>query len=208
MHVYTPPEYGASAFNCPLCNAYASQTWSSFNAIAYTYHLIEGIRGSQCSHCSQWAIWQKESLLFPASSTAPMPHVDLPEDCKQDYMEARTVLQNSPRSSCALLRLCIQKLMKEVGESGENINSDIKNLVKNGLHSKVQMALDVCRVVGNNAVHPGEIDFKDNANIALNIFDLVNFITEELISKPKHIDSLFNNLPSKSIEAIEKRDNI
>ena len=52
----------------------------------------------------------------------------------------------------------LQKLCKVLGQSGNNINEDIKALVESGLDPRVQKALDAVRVVGNNAVHPGQMD--------------------------------------------------
>ena len=64
------------------------------------------------------------------------------------------------------------------------------NLVKKRLSLKVQQSLDIVRVIGNKAVHPGEIDFKDNAEIANKLFHLVNIIANEMITQPKDIDNL------------------
>ena len=72
----------------------------------------------------------------------------------------------------------------------------------------MQQALDVVRVVGNNAVHPGEIDLTDNRNIAENLFQLVNLIVDIMISQPKHVADMFSSLPSGALEAIKKRDEI
>jgi hypothetical protein len=78
--------------------------------------------------------------------------------------------------------------------------------VSKGLPAKVQKALDYCRVVGNNAVHPGEINLNDTPDIAQNLFRMVNFIVEDRITRPKEIDELYGLLPEASREAIEKRD--
>jgi hypothetical protein len=50
--------------------------------------------------------------------------------------------------------------MPHLGESGKNLNTDIGNLVKEGLSVDIQQALDSLRVIGNESVHPGELDLK------------------------------------------------
>ncbi|MBW2108094.1 MAG: DUF4145 domain-containing protein [Deltaproteobacteria bacterium] len=145
-------------------------------------------------------------MLIPAGSVAPLPHPEMPENVKIDYMEARNIVNNSPRGATALLRLSIQKLCVHLGESGKNINSDIGNLVKKGLPVEIQQALDIVRVVGNNAVHPGELSEEDVADIAITLFHLVNEIVEDRIAKPKKLRKLFERLPEGAKKAIEKRD--
>jgi hypothetical protein len=93
-----------------------------------------------------------------------------------------------------------------MGESGENTNDDIANLVKKGLPVEIQQALDVVRVVGNNAVHPGELQPDDLADVASSLFELVNLIVEDRISKPRKVQALFSRLPKGAREAIDKRD--
>jgi hypothetical protein len=60
--------------------------------------------------------------------------------------------------------------------------------------------------VGNNAVHPGEIDLTATPATALAIFELINFIVEDRISKPRQVQALFDALPDGALKAIEKRD--
>jgi hypothetical protein len=147
-------------------------------------------------------------MIVPSSAPVPPPHLDLPHSCVDDYNEARDIVARSPRASAALLRLTIQKLLSELGEKGKNINEDIGSLVSKGLPVEVQQALDYCRVVGNNAVHPGEIEISDNPEVAHSLFEMVNFIVEVRISQPKKIADLYNVLPQGALKAVEKRDGV
>jgi len=130
----------------------------------------------------------------------------MPEPIKADYDEARKVFRDSPRSSAALLRLAIQKLCKELGQKGDNINADISALVGAGLPVPIQQSLDIVRVVGNNAVHPGQLDVNDDPTIAAALFELVNLIVEDRIARPKQIDALYLKLPETARKAIEERN--
>jgi hypothetical protein len=96
--------------------------------------------------------------------------------------------------------------MKELGENGKDINADIAALVKKGLEVEVQQALDVVRVIGNNAVHPGKIDLKDDKETALTLLSLINMIVERRIAGPKKLMTLFAGLPPAALQQIEERD--
>lgn len=204
MIPFTPPQFEKTSFNCPHCNAYAKQHWSSIFA-DNRYH-VPGVKIAFCDHCNNYSIWNEGILFFPDVSSAPLPNPDLPEDIKTDYIEARSILNKSPRGAAALLRLCIQKLCKHLKESGRDLNNDIGNLVKKGLPTKIQQSLDIVRVIGNNAVHPGTIDLNDSPEIASTLFYLVNVITQVMITQPKGIEALYNALPKGAIKGIEERD--
>ena len=86
-------------------------------------------------------------------------------------------------------------------------NDKIASLVQGGLDPKIQKSLDAVRVGGNNAVHPGTIDEKDDTETVYALFGLVNIIADVMISQPKHVDELYQGIVSESQrEAIEKRD--
>jgi len=161
---------------------------------------------SVCWHCGKYALWLKDKMIYPGVSEAPLPAVDIPDNVKQDYEEARNVVNASPRSAAALIRLSLQKLMTELGEKGKNLNEDIGHLVNNGLPKRVQKALDSVRVIGNNAVHPGEIDLRDDMPTTIMLFELVNMIVDTMITQPKKVDSLYNRIPQTAKNQIEKRD--
>ena len=87
------------------------------------------------------------------------------------------------------------------------MNNDIAVLVKQGLDPLVQKALDIVRVVGNNAVHPGELDLKDDRATAAKLFELVNRIAQDLITHPKELQELFEEkVPEGAKRQIAKRD--
>ena len=135
-----------------------------------------------------------------------MPSPDLPASCRGEYLEAREIANLSPRGAAALLRLCIQKLLGELGKSGQNINADIAQLVKDGLPLLVQQSLDICRVVGNNAVHPGELNLEDTPEIAHSLFKLINLIVQDRITRPNEVKALYDALPAGALASIAKRD--
>jgi len=70
----------------------------------------------------------------------------------------------------------------------------------------VQRALDAVRVIGNNAVHPGEIDLNDDRATAASLFRLLNLIADKMISEPKHVDEVYSSLPQGALDAIQRRD--
>lgn len=145
-------------------------------------------------------------MLYPKKSIAPPPNADLSDEIRADYKEAASVLSDSPRASAALLRLALQKLCKQLGEKGENINDDIKNLVAKGLNPLVLKSLDALRITGNNAVHPGEINLKEEPERVVKLFGLINFIASKMLTEPKEIESFYSQLPAAAIEAVDKRD--
>ncbi|WP_284506464.1 DUF4145 domain-containing protein [Caballeronia sp. GAWG1-5s-s] len=89
---------------------------------------------------------------------------------------------------------------------GDSINAQIGDLVKQGMPAQIQQALDVVRVVGNNAVHPGKMDPEDVAEISASLFALVNLIVEDRITRPKMVADVFAALPEGARKAIDRRD--
>lgn len=161
---------------------------------------------SRCHHCNKFAVWVHEQLIYPTPMSGPPPNSDLPAEVLRDYEEAGRIVGQSPRGAAALLRLAIEKLCKFLGEDGKNINDDIARLVKKGLSPVVQRSLDAVRVIGNEAVHPGKLDLKDDTDAAISLFQLVNIIAQQMISNPKHADEVYATLPESKRKEIEKRD--
>lgn len=167
---------------------------------------IVNVHASECYSCRQIAVWASDRLVFPSGHVEIEPNADLPDDVRADYKEAAFIFRTSPRGAAALLRLCIQKLCDHLGQKGKKLDDAIANLVRGGLDPRAQKALDIVRVIGNESVHPGQIDLRDDPDSAIELFRLVNLIAEIMISTPKHIDAMYDGLPKSKRNTIDKRD--
>lgn len=203
---YQPPKFKITSFNCPFCNAFANQIWNIAHNGFGAQNNVNDTFFCFCGHCGRYSIWYEGKMIYPDFSGVEMPNDDLSDEIKADYQEAGAILQKSPRGAAALLRLAIQKLCNQLGKNGD-IDKMIGELVKDGLPVGVQKALDSVRVVGNEAVHPGELDLKDDIETAQKLFGLVNFITEKMITEPKEVEGFFEKkVPESKKKGIEKRD--
>lgn len=204
---YTPPQLNGSSFNCPHCKAFSSMSWDDSYVGYRGMVAIRSLKSAHCTHCNNYSLWIGNTMVFPGEINVESPNKDLPEEIKTDYLEAASILNQSPRGSSALLRLAIEKLVNELNAKGKDLNAKIGDLVSKGLSPKIQKALDVVRFIGNEAVHPGQIDLNDSPEIAQALFKLVNVIADEMITKPKDIDSLYDELvPESHKNGINKRD--
>lgn len=178
---HVAPAWQLKAFRCPLCDVHAQQTWevvyilraAGWSPFASAMQppaegpQAQPIRGcllAFCAHCKGFSIWLEDRLVWPVTLAGPLPNEDLGEDIVALYNEARAVASQSPRSAAALLRLCtemlVQRLCKESNVPWTNLNDGIGQLVQQGLSPTIQQSLDTLRVIGNAAVHPGQVDWR------------------------------------------------
>ncbi|MFL1515314.1 DUF4145 domain-containing protein [Pseudomonas prosekii] len=219
MAQYIQPEFLLKAFTCMYCGVLTSCHWRKLYRDHGNSSIYSGFYQCECDHCRKQSLWQETTpadrsyegidtgiLILPAELLCPQPHAELPLDCVSDFQEAREIFGSSPRGAAALLRLCLQKLCIHLGGKGSNINEDIGQLVKRGLAPQAQQALDLVRVTGNSAVHPGEISLEESPEHVIVMFEMINLIVEELIGRPRQIAEMFSNLPIGALAAIAKRD--
>jgi hypothetical protein len=207
---YDPPQFKKDGFSCPHCGRWAHQEWWHLTALTgpSNYSML-GDWVARCARCQQDSYWIDhlgvQRMVYPSMPGGPPAHDEMPEAAKVDYDEARDIVGRSPRGACALLRLAVQKLATELSKK-KDLNEAIAVLVAQGLSVEVQQALDSLRVIGNNAVHPGEMDLKDDHATATALFECMNLIVEQRIAQPKRIAALYERLPESAREQIERRD--
>lgn len=213
---YVLPDFAKDSFTCPHCGTLSLMHYVRVNYVKGDYHSANVYKNDKigdswiliatCQNCKKKIIWVDNIYVYP-DIIAEEANADMPDTVKQLYDEASLIYNKSPRAACALLRLAIDRLCNELGETDRDINKNIGALVRKGLPETVQKALDVVRVVGNKAVHPGQIAFDvDDKDTTIMLMRLLNIIVERMITEPKEIDSLYQKLPESIKNSVENRD--
>ncbi|WP_051169887.1 DUF4145 domain-containing protein [Mesoflavibacter zeaxanthinifaciens] len=145
---FVKPEVFSNNFTCPNCGVLSKQDWWSvkWSGSRDSGHRreYENLRVGKCHNCNENTLWVQDKMHYPENGNAPFPNPEMPESVRKLYLEATSIHSKSSRGAAALLRLSIQVLCKELGESGKNINKDIGELVKKGLPEIVQQSLTLC----------------------------------------------------------------
>lgn len=201
MNKITLPSFYSTSFNCPHCGVFAKQYWSFIDS-----GYIDGLAFSKCESCNKRIFWFEKKIIYPTTSSAPMPNQDMPEHIMKDYEEARSIIELSPRGACALLRMCVEQLCIYHGGKGDKIDDDLKVLVSKGFPERSIQQMDMVRVFGNKGVHKRGVLIEDNPEIAGFLFHLINRICEKTITEPKEEDEFYGKMPESAKKAIEVRN--
>ena len=109
---YVPPQFAGKSFTCPHCDVYAQFWWLETKKEIWVggrnVSRDTGLHIANCHHCSGRMVWFVDAgqphVLYPSGiSAAPLPHAEMPEDVKCDYVESREIVNASPRGAAALL---------------------------------------------------------------------------------------------------------
>jgi len=208
--VYVEPAVGAHAFTCPHCGVHAQHS-QSLGFLSSNNNLLPGphSRGQvrQCSACGDATVFLDGVKIYPARGSAPPAAEDMPGDVRTVYEEAAAVSAASPRAAAALLRTAVEVLvMQELGGEGKLFDAIGKLVRDEKIKPIVARALDIVRVTGNDAVHPGQIRDDDGQDMAADLFELVNLVVESAITEQRKLDGMFANLPERVRSAIAQRD--
>lgn len=215
----TPPAFQASSFTCPHCSALTQQTWHTLSAYADNdgTELSPNLALAVCFACDKQTLWQMThhitptgswassgNLIWPQALGGPPPAEDLPDEVRGIYEEARAVVNASPRSASALLRLALEGVLEGLFPDAGNLNATIGAASAAGLPRQIIQAMDVLRFNGNAAIH--EVSREDTPETAEALFKILNLVVERLITEPKQIAEMHASLPPGVLAQIEKRD--
>jgi len=195
---HVPPGFKVEGFHCPHCGVFAHQNWFDV-ALEGGSETGETLSLGTCERCSKFTLWIDGEMIYPPSADLPLPREELPEEIRGIYLEARRILEASPRAASALLRLALQRLIAVLGET-EDISDNIENLNKRGLDEKIQGALARVRMIGDEAVEPGLIDSGDDEETARGLFEILNLIVDALMVQPRRVDEMLERLPRREDE--------
>lgn len=188
------PKLNKGSFVCPHCGAYSVMDWHYVVRNPGCFPLEE-IAISECKNCDQLAVWLGGRMIYPESLQI-QPNEDMPTKAKEFFNEAQSIIGRSPRAATALLRLALEEIVNELEGTGKNLNEKIKSL---SLPQDLLTLFEACRLYGNQAAHPGVIDFneEDSSDIAYNLSNFINIIVALKISPYIQAKVLIKELQNK-----------
>jgi hypothetical protein len=187
----------AAHFVCPHpdCGVDAQQNWRHMQVQA-DKKVDSDIMRATCQTCGQHSYWVGDLLAWPALRLGPPASSDFTDELLELYNEARAVATHSHRAAAGLLRLLIEKLISTLGAEGRTMFERIGHLADRGdISRRTVDALDVVRVVGNNALHEGQIDPDDgdDQGSVLLLFAVVNSIMVDAVTLPRQAAELLGD---------------
>jgi len=104
--------------------------------------------------------FQETFYAYPKAMSRTSISPDVPPEYANDYKEACLVFADSPKSSAALSRRCLQNILRDkAGVKHSSLNNEIDEILDSKqLPSHLAKAIDAVRVIGNFAAHPIKSD--------------------------------------------------
>lgn len=182
MH-FVEPKFKGDDFTCPHCGTLSNMSWSVArhpSPYLSSRYLESEVSVAFCKACKEPSIWLREKMIFP-DLRGVEPHADMPSKAREIFCEAQSVIGKSPRAACALLRMCLEVLVSELGGKGKTLYEKVESL---NLPPDLEEVFRACRIVGNQAAHPGVINFDspEGKDLTETLSGFINLIVAFLIS--------------------------
>lgn len=159
----------------------------------------------RCPSCGSFLVEAHREIVWPEA--APIPaHEDMPDTVREVYDEAQAVYPKSPRAACAMLRATAERLVDHLSPSSEGtLSQRIRSLT---VSPTCLLIFEAARMTGNEAVHGSEVDFSESNGEAIARFQLlsdgINRVIDELITQPRKLQSLKEEMIAAKARAREK----
>lgn len=150
----------------------------------------------------------EEKIIYPNIPLIDIdPNEDLTNEQKQLFNEAKDIFDKSPKAAGALLRCVIERILRDKfqGKLGQSLLGKILNdeEVKKELGGELIEMCNACKLIGNDAAHSSLIIYEDESKQEVELlFELINAIAEELLSKPRKRQEMLDK--SKKINELKK----
>lgn len=155
-----------------------------------------------CEVCQSTRIYDALSgcKIHPKTSDIAKPNKDMPQNIKDLYNEASSVFELSPRSSLAIIRLALDLLCIELeAKKEDSLFKKVEWLYEeNVINDELKVLAHGVRGFGNDAVHPRNIDEKIDPKDAMLVFELINIIVDEKITKVKRKNELVSRFKTSN----------
>jgi hypothetical protein len=112
-------------------------------------------RGGQLSDTIYINEVHKEVVIYPPEQKLVVP-AEVPDDFREDFLEASAALEYSTKASAALSRRLLQRVLREkLSIRKRDLSQEIDEFIQNaGAPSYLTGAVDAVRHIGNFASHP------------------------------------------------------
>jgi hypothetical protein len=131
---------------------------------------------SNCHSCNGFSLWVSGLLMFPTKIDKK------PEFVEEDIDEAAAVLKKFPRGATALMRVCIQKLVPLLEDSGKDQSQRIDSLVRKGLEMEIEQSTEVLRVLRGDSAQLNPLESQADRETALRFLDSLKAVLERRMS--------------------------
>ena len=212
-----------SSFKCPYCGIPLSK---SQNALTYRFsnHGYTANHGEEafsittyfCPDCSKATVFFNgrtgefegtNCVIVPSSLAKQFPDY-IPEQIRQDYVEAHNILHLSPKASATLSRRCLQGMIHDFfGVAEKNLNAEI-TVLKDRVDPVIWKGLDDLRKLGNIGAH-----MEKDINLIIDIdpdeaeklIKLIEFLIEKWYITRHETEKLFADISAISAEKESQR---
>ena len=198
----------------PAKNERGGTSWNPARDIEIGAKEVEGVdetyvdtwwRMSECASCTHRSVWHAGNLTYPVQSPAPLPSEDMPPAVRELYEEASAVAAVSKRAGAALARATLERLLKALDRDApkkSRLDDYIARVIPN-VNVATGKLLTLIRHVGNKSLHVEEIPDDaivlllndDDAQLLGVIFQTINDVVDELITRPKQVALLYDAVP-------------